>query len=115
MIQTTTNGQNLILIQNKEELSQILDGENHKSLSINVETTGFDYNSDEIVGISIGAEIKDGAIDSYYIPIRYQNYDNNIDEKLVFDFADNILKNERVLLYGREPCNNNAGIRDHPF
>ena len=101
MIQTTTNkGQNLILIQEKNELAQILKNDD-KSLSLNVETTGFDYVKDEIVGVSIGVERNDKSIDSYYIPLRHKNYNANIDLRDTMGFVQNLISNKRVLLFNR--------------
>lgn len=101
MIQTTTNGHNLILIQSKDELYDIIDNNDHKSISINVETTGFDYIKDYIVGVSVGIERLDKSIDSYYIPLRHKNYGANIDTEPVFTFLQYIIDNERILFFNR--------------
>ena len=101
MIQTTTNGHNLILIQNKDELYDIIDKNDHKSISINVETTGFDYIKDYTVGVSVGIERVDNSIDSYYIPLRHKNYGANIDTEPVFTFLQHLIDNERILFFNR--------------
>lgn len=101
MQQTKSNNHNLILIQAKDELCGIITPTNHKSISLNVETTGFDYNNDHIVGVSLGVERMDDVIDSYYIPLRHKNYENNIDTKYVFGALQKIINTEKVLFYNR--------------
>ena len=73
----------LYLVQNSEDLQAIqTDG---KTVALNVETTGFDYNTDSVVGVSI-AVLDGDRIVSYYIPLRHSK-GHNIDTEPVFDLV----------------------------
>ena len=96
---TQTNNHKLKLIQFDTDLEEIL--VNHKSVSLNVETTGFDYNKDNLVGVSIGVKHTDNSIVSYYIPIRHKDYPLNIKLEVVLPFVQNMIDNERILFFNR--------------
>ena len=99
MVTTTTNNHKLILIQSESELNEILI--DHKSISLNVETTGFDYVNDYLVGVSVGVKRNDDSIASYYIPLRHKNYSSLICLEDTMAFIQNIIDNERVLFFNR--------------
>lgn len=88
----------LYLVQNSEDLQAIqTDG---KTVALNVETTGFDYNMDSTVGVSIA--VLDGeSIASYYIPLRHIN-GNNVDIEPTFGLVQKIIDNNKVFFYNRD-------------
>ena len=96
---TATNNHDLRLIQSETELPYIL--ENSKSISLNVETTGFDFITDYLVGVTIGVKYKDNSIASYYIPVRHKGYEQNLNVESVMKFVQDIIDNERVLFFNR--------------
>ena len=96
---TATNNHDLRLIQNEDELPYIF--ENKKSISLNIETTGFDFITDYLVGVTIGVKYKDDSIASYYIPIRHKGYEQNLNVESVMKFVQDIIDNERVLFFNR--------------
>jgi DNA polymerase I - 3''-5'' exonuclease and polymerase domains len=88
----------LCLVESVDDLRQIeTDG---KTVALNVETTGFDYNTDSVVGVSI-AVLDGDRIVSYYIPLRHSK-GHNVDTEPVFDLVQKVIDGNKVLLYNRE-------------
>ena len=96
---TATNNHELKLIQFDTELDEIL--VNSKSISLNVETTGFDFINDYLVGVSVGVKRNDDSIVSYYIPLRHKDYPLNIQPEPVMAFVQKIIDEQRVLFFNR--------------
>ena len=88
----------LCLVESVDDLRQIeTDG---KTVALNVETTGFDYNTDSVVGVSI-AVLDGDRIVSYYIPLRHSK-GHNVDTEPVFGLVQKVIDGNKVLLYNRE-------------
>ena len=88
----------LCLVQSDGDLEMIqTDG---KTVALNVETTGYDYNRDSVVGVSIA--VLDGeCIASYYIPLRHTK-GHNVSAEPTFALVQKIIDSNKVFLYNRE-------------
>lgn len=88
----------LCLVQTTDDLRSIqTDGH---TVTLNVETTGYDYNKDTVVGVSI-AVLDGDKITSYYIPLRH-TVGKNIDTEPTFALVQKIIDNNGVYFYNRD-------------
>ena len=99
MIQTEySNTEHILcLVQSNEDLQYIQTDD--RVVALNVETTGFDYNADNMVGVSI-AVLNGEKIASYYIPLRHVK-GNNVDTEPALELVQKVIDNNRVFFYNR--------------
>ena len=97
-IQYNNTGHLLCLVENLDDFDKIQT--DNKTVSLGIETTGFDYTKDIIVGVSI-AVLDNDKITSYYIPLRHKK-GNNIDIERTFSLIQKIINNNKVFFYNRD-------------
>lgn len=88
----------LCLVESVDDLKMIeTDG---KVTALNVETTGYDYNTDNIVGVTIAVS-ENGRIKSYYIPLRHKK-GKNVEPEPTYALVQKIIDNNTVYLFNRD-------------
>lgn len=100
----TTNYNNkhsLILLETESELERLRNKLNEvKSVAVNLETSGVDYDKDYVVGVNVAYETEHGVV-SVYAPIRH-SVGVNLSVESVLALVGELIKDKKVLFYKRD-------------
>lgn len=96
-IQFNNTNHRLCLVQSTGELSDI---NLTDTIGLNIETTGFDYAKDKIVGVNIATK-EGNVITSYYIPLRHTK-GVNVDTAQTYRMVQDIIDTKKVFMYNRD-------------
>lgn len=96
-IQFNNTNHRLCLVQSTGELSDI---NLTDTIGLNIETTGFDYTKDKIVGVNIATK-EGNVITSYYIPLRHTK-GVNVDTAQTYRMVQDIIDTKKVFMYNRD-------------
>ena len=104
MLNDDFNGYPIHLVESVDELVRISTTFSpYIYVGVDTETKGLEFKPEQIVGVcsSGGTDYSKDNYHGYYIPIRHENYDNNLPVEVVMNFAQDLLDKYKTVFFNR--------------
>lgn len=86
---------NFVLVESMEDLEKIFDGKKDFYMAFDTETTGLDFEENDLVGYSFCLDGKT----AYYVPVYHFQYSGNLGEESVKFIYDRMCEAKKVFMY----------------